>query len=192
MSKTPDAFSLGKWLAGIAATIIGAVLVWLLTHPGGVLNPITPPSPSPTPTASASVSPTQTASIPSSKPPHAPAIQSTFGVPLFEEQQRLIKLRSGQKVSLTGEELWNAPALTEVSCASGFIELTWIVRDPYPKGGEDLQLLSPVRQSGGLTEKVADGASGSTTMGYCNEIILFNNSLVTYQVEIRYASGVQE
>jgi hypothetical protein len=181
MSKPPDAFSLGKWLAGIAATIVGAVMVWLLTHPGGILNPIPTPSPSPT----------QTASGPPPTPPHAPAIENTFDVPLFEEQQRLIKLRSGQKVTLTGEELWNAPGLTEVSCASGFIALTWIVRDPYPKGGEDLQLLSPIRQSGGLTEKVAEGASGSTTMGYCNEIILFNNSLLTYQVELRYASGVQ-
>jgi len=34
--------SLGKWLAGIAATIIGAVVIWSLTHPGGLFNPVTP------------------------------------------------------------------------------------------------------------------------------------------------------
>jgi len=40
--------SLGKWLAGIAATIIGAVVIWWLTHPGGLLNPVTPtPRPQP-------------------------------------------------------------------------------------------------------------------------------------------------
>jgi len=40
----------GKWLTGIAATVIGAVLIWLLTHPGGLINPTpTPIPPTPTP-----------------------------------------------------------------------------------------------------------------------------------------------
>ncbi len=30
--------SLGKWLAGIAASVIAALIIWYLTHPGGPLN----------------------------------------------------------------------------------------------------------------------------------------------------------
>lgn len=30
---------MGKWLAGIAATVIGAVAIWFLTREGGLLNP---------------------------------------------------------------------------------------------------------------------------------------------------------
>lgn len=37
--------SFGKWLAGIAATVIGALIIWFLTGPRGLLNP-----PSSTPT----------------------------------------------------------------------------------------------------------------------------------------------
>ena len=187
MSNTPDAFTVGKWVAGIAATIIAALLVWWLTHPGGVLDPKVPT----TVPATVSTPSSPTSSTPTPTPPHAPAIVNKFGVELFEEQQRLVKVASGEKVTLEGRELWSAPALTEVGCASGFIALTWIVRDPYPKGGEDLQIHSIVPQGGGITEKIAEGSSGSTTMGYCSEIILFNTSLTNYQVEIRYASAVQ-
>ena len=31
-----------KWLAGVAATVVGAVLISLLTRPGGLLNPAKP------------------------------------------------------------------------------------------------------------------------------------------------------
>lgn len=34
-----------KWLAGILASIVAAVAVWWLTHPGGPLNPVTPTPP---------------------------------------------------------------------------------------------------------------------------------------------------
>lgn len=29
-----------KWMAGILATVLGAVIIWLLTHQGGLLNPV--------------------------------------------------------------------------------------------------------------------------------------------------------
>ena len=35
----------GKWLAGILATVLSAVLIWSLTHPGGLLNPEEPTPP---------------------------------------------------------------------------------------------------------------------------------------------------
>ena len=34
--------SVGKWLAGIAASIIAALTIWWLTSPGGPLNPEDP------------------------------------------------------------------------------------------------------------------------------------------------------
>ncbi len=35
--------TVGKWLAGIAASIIAALIIWFLTHSGGPLNPIPAP-----------------------------------------------------------------------------------------------------------------------------------------------------
>ena len=49
-------FSFGKWLAGIAATVIGALIIWILTHPGGLLNPL-PPTPTPVETTPTSARP---------------------------------------------------------------------------------------------------------------------------------------
>ncbi len=34
--------SLGKWLAGIAASVLAALIIWFLTHAGGPLNPGSP------------------------------------------------------------------------------------------------------------------------------------------------------
>jgi hypothetical protein len=78
------------------------------------------------------------------------------------------------------------------SCASGFMVLTWMVREPYPTGGEDLQLQRLIPIGGGRTETFASGSSGSVELAYCEEIYLFNNSLQDYRVEIRHASGIQE
>lgn len=41
--------SFGKWLAGIASTVIGALIIWSLTHSGGLLNPISTPTRAPEP-----------------------------------------------------------------------------------------------------------------------------------------------
>lgn len=46
MSERSSGSSIGKWIAGITATIIGAVVIWWLTHPSGPLNPV-PPTPRP-------------------------------------------------------------------------------------------------------------------------------------------------
>jgi hypothetical protein len=123
-------------------------------------------------------------------PPHAPEIENTFGVPLYDEQQQLITLGPGERVPLKIMDLWSAPEGAAPSCASGFMALTWIVREPYPVGGQDLQLLRLIPQGGGRTEVFASGAQGSASVGYCDEIFLQNNSLQDYWVEVRYASGL--
>jgi len=127
---------------------------------------------------------------PTPAPSHAPEIENTFGVPLYDERQELIILQPGEQHALYIMEIWRAPEGAEPSCVSGFMALTWIVRDPYPYGGEDLQLRRLVHQGGGTTEVFAEGTQGSTSVGYCEEIYLLNNSLLEYRVEIRYASGL--
>ncbi|MEW6406674.1 MAG: toll/interleukin-1 receptor domain-containing protein [Chloroflexota bacterium] len=126
------------------------------------------------------------------EPPHAPAIENTFGVPLYDETQQLITVAPGEQYPLKIMDLWGAPEGAAPSCASGFMVLTWMVRDPYPTGGEDLQILSLIPMGDGRTEVMHSGAQGSTILGYCDEIFLFNNSLRDYRIEIRYASGLNQ
>jgi len=127
---------------------------------------------------------------PTPAPPHAPEIENTFGVQLYDEHQQLITIQPGEQYVLKIMEMWSAPEGAAPSCASGFMALTWIVRDPYPNGGEDLQLLHLIPMGDGRTEAIASDAQGSISVGYCEEIYLFNNSLQEYRVEIRYASGL--
>jgi len=42
--------NLGKWIAGLAAAIIAPLVVWILTRPGGLINPVPP-----TPTTNSSI-----------------------------------------------------------------------------------------------------------------------------------------
>ncbi len=126
---------------------------------------------------------------PTPEPPHAPPIENTYGVQLFDEHQQLITIASGEQHKLAIMELWSGPVGSEPSCADGFMALTWTVRSPYPAGGQDLQLLRLIPMGEGRTEVFASGSQGSTTVGYCEEIFLFNASLQEYKVEIRYASG---
>jgi hypothetical protein len=150
------------------------------TQPPADTDTPQPPTPTPTPTPT----------LPPPTPPHAPTIENTFGVPLYDEQRQVLTIEAGGKVTLSMMELWNAPIGAEVSCANGFLALTWMVRVPYPDGGEDLELHRLIPMGGGRTEKFAGGSSGSATVGYCDEITLFNVSLTDYVVEIRYASGM--
>jgi hypothetical protein len=155
------------WIAAIVTPVIIAVLIWWLIHPGGRLNREAPP------------------------PPHAPAIVDTEGVALYDEQLLEVTVDPGAKVNLEIMKLWSAPEGTPVDCATGFVAFTWLVRSPYPQGGEDLELRQLIPMGNGRTEVVGRGSTGSATIGWCNELILFNTALEEYYVEIRYASGVR-
>ena len=100
----------------------------------------------------------------------------------------MITVQPGEKYTLKIMDMWSAPE----GYASGFMAMTWIVRDPYPVGGEDLQLLRLIPRGDGRTEVFASGTQGSASVGYCEEVYLFNNSLQPYRVEIRYASGMYQ
>ncbi len=76
---------------------------------------------------------------------------------LFEEQQRLIKVDPGEKVTLAGMELWSAPALTEADCLSGFLELTWIVRDRIRKAAKTFRFISSFPEAAGLQRRSPAG-----------------------------------
>jgi hypothetical protein len=119
-------------------------------------------------------------------------IKNNFGTTLYDEQLLLLTIASGEKKVLKVQDLWSAPLGTPVSCASGFIAFTWRVRDPYPEGGEDLEFQRIVPMGGGRTEVFERGATGASSIGYCDELTIFNTSLVDYRVEIRYASGSNE
>ncbi len=149
--------------------MIAAVLIWWLTHTGGVLN--------------------RGEVVPTVIPPHAPEIVATPGRPLYAEKQIVVQLGHGERHTLSGRDLWSAPEGVPVSCATAYIRFTWIVRDPYPAGGEDLQFEHLVPMGGGRTEVFERGSSGSSSFGYCDDLTLFNGSLQDYQVELRYASG---
>jgi hypothetical protein len=109
---------------------------------------------------------------------------------LYDEQLLEVTVEPGAKVTLEMMKLWSAPEGIPVDCATGFVAFTWIVRSPYPEGGEDLELRQLIPMGNGRTEVVGRGSTGSATIGYCNELILFNTALEEYQIEIRYASGV--
>jgi hypothetical protein len=210
----PAASGPKRWLW---AGVLGALVLLLVGGGGVALSYILKPAPTPEQTVALADTPTRTPAPPTPSatsrpagtptgtprpptdtpnppthtptPPHAPAIDNTFGVPLYDEGRQVLSIAAGQKVSLSIMDLWSAPEGTPVSCATGFLAFTWIVREPYPSGGEDLELQRLIPMGGGRTETFASGSSGSATAGYCDEITLHNISLTDYVVEIRYASG---
>ncbi|MBN2394157.1 MAG: protein kinase [Anaerolineae bacterium] len=143
------------------------------------------PTPTKTPTPTATATPTPTATP---VPPHAPPIERDSSLQYFDEKLDVLKIPAGEKETLKGMDLWSAPEGTIAGCASGSIAFTWIVRDPYPTGGEDIEFHRLIPMGGGRTEIFAYGSTGSSAIGYCGEMTIFNISLVDYVVEIRYVS----
>jgi hypothetical protein len=199
--KRPEASRPIYWLAGVVVALlccftlgVGMYMVYPYYFPMDTSNSgnntptqIQSSSIFDTPTIALPIATNATATMP--PPPHAPMIENTFGVQLYDEHQQLISVQPSEHYTLKVMETWSAPEGSAPSCVSGFMALTWAVRDPYP-GGEDLQLLRLIPMGDGRTEVFASGTQGSTTVGYCDEIYLLNNSLQEYRIEIRYASGL--
>lgn len=169
VSEKSESHPVGKWIAGIAASVIVAVLGWWLTHDGGLLNP---------------------------KPevvvaPHAPAVEVADG-PLYDEQVMVLHIAAGGSETVDVMGLWSGPEGLVPSCANGFLAFSWIVRSPYPDGDDDLEIRHLIPRGDGRTEQLASGATGSATIGYCDELTFVNTATEEYQVEVRFASGVFE
>jgi hypothetical protein len=136
---------------------------------------------------------TQTASVPTKTPtpPHAPPIvKENKDEKLYGENVLVVQVPAGKRVTLKVMDLWKAPETAPVpSCAEAYLKFTWIVRQPYPDGREDLAFETFIPMGGGHTQVIGSGATGSATAGWCDELTLFNSSLHDYWVEIRYAAG---
>ncbi len=156
--------TMSKWVSGILATVISALVVWQVTQPGRLLNP-------------------------TSVAPHAPSIYNATGRPMYDEKVMVLDLKPGERQPLKVMDLWSAPVGMEPSCAGGFFLVTWQVREPYPTGGDELLIERLMPRSDGRTEPIGHGSTGSITLGYCDEASVVNNSLTPYLVELRYASG---
>ena len=155
-------------------------------------DPGAPPTPTATFTATppATSTPTATATATATpEPPHAPAIDNTYGIPLFDEQVKLVDIPSGGQVTFKVMDLWQGPVGTPVSCATGFLPFTWAIRQPNPANGDGLEFRELIPQGGGQTAVNASGATGQSMIGYCNELTIQNNGLVDLRIELRYASG---
>jgi hypothetical protein len=124
-------------------------------------------------------------------PPHAPPIvKETADETLFSERVMVVKVPAGERVTLKVADLWTGPGDAIPDCASGYLRFTWIVREPYPDGREDLAFETFVPQGNGQTQVIASGATGQAKAGSCDSVALFNSSLQDYRVEIRHAAGL--
>jgi hypothetical protein len=169
MSQRSD-FSFGKWILGILATVLGAILIYVLLDKDiGLLRP----------------APTEVPPI-----PHAPPLQISIPWTAYDELTMTLVLQAGEQKLQRMRDLWNAPAGSEPGCAGAIIFLSWIVRDPYP-GGDDFQVLENVHvpQTENYRKVLASGSQGNLSLGYCYALTFVNNSTTTYKVEIRYASA---
>jgi hypothetical protein len=126
-------------------------------------------------------------------PPHAPPIvKESDNETLFDENVMVVKVPSGERVTLKVFDLWKGPGDAVPECAKAYLRFTWIVPEPYPDGREDLAVETMIPMGNGRTEVIGSGATGTASTGWCNEITLFNSSLQDYRVEIRYAAGMME
>jgi hypothetical protein len=123
--------------------------------------------------------------------PHAPPIvKGSDNETLFDENVMVVDVPAGEGVPLKVFDLWKGPGDVLPECAKAFLRFTWIVREPYPDGREDLAFETFIPQGNGQTQVIGSGATGSTTAGWCDELTLFNSSLQDYWVEMRYAAGI--
>lgn len=163
-----------KWFAGIAGSVIGAVLIWVLTRPGGVLNP---PTPMPQPT-----------NPPATAPPAPTLDPSLFPSGIIEEKRKLITIEPGQAYTIQIWDIYLVPFGEAKGCADGELIMSWIIQFPYPNSGNNLEIRRPVKQGEGRTELIGSGSEGTLSLSICDEITFTNFSPTdTYKIQIRYA-----
>lgn len=121
--------------------------------------------------------------------PHAPPIEYDGTGQIYEENIMQFSLEPGASRTVKAMEIWKGLVGSQPSCATAWLLFTWQVRDPYPGGGSDLEFRQPIKMGGGVTEVIAEGSSGSSSMGWCSTVDVTNRSLVPVLVELRYASG---
>ena len=123
--------------------------------------------------------------------PHAPPIaKENNDEKLWGESVKVVQVPAGERVTLKVSDLWKAPGDVVPECAAAYLRFTWIVREPYPDGREDLAFETLIPQGNGQMQVIASGATGLATAGWCDDLKLFNSSLQDYRVEIRYAAGM--
>jgi hypothetical protein len=124
-------------------------------------------------------------------PPHAPPIVKVpADETLFAERVMVVKIPAGERVTLKVNDLWTGPGDAIPDCAGGYLRFTWIVREPYPDGREELAFETFIPQGNRQTQVIASGATGQARAGSCDSLTLFNSSLQDYRVELRYAAGL--
>jgi hypothetical protein len=168
--------SFWQWLSGVAATVIGAVLIWTLTRPGGIMNPPTPlPQPTdPPPTA-----------------PPAPTLDpSLFPSGIYEEKRQLITVEPGQEYIIKIIDIYFRPWGTPEGCAGDVLIMSWIIQVPYPTSGNNLEIKkgSLLMMDEGSIEVIGSGPEGTLSLGICDVIYFTNYSATdTYKIQIRHA-----
>lgn len=167
---------------GVVTGLTVAGILALVAYFSGSEDP--PPPDPPAQTEGSTVPPTDVRVA-----PRAPEFESCCE-PGFEEQLMQVQIPAGEERVLEGMDLFSGPALAEPTCASGTIALTWQVRDPFPTGGEDLELRANIPMNE-RTELVGQGMSGTGIgISYCGQLHLRNLNLTEVSVELRYVSSL--
>lgn len=177
---------IGLAIGLIALLVLAGMAVIRLLGPSAP-----PPAARPSPTAGTDAQPPAATATrpPQPSAPHAPPLPAN-GAALYDEKTQLITIPSGGEAPFKVMDYWSAPEGAQPSCASAFLALSWQVRQPFPKGGEEFEIRTVIPMGGGRTDVLQHGARGTATAGWCDELTLRNLSLEEYRVELRYASGM--
>jgi len=186
-------------IGGVLATLVGLLTFFTVDFPQvaqnlGLLQPTSTPIPEPTVPVVEIAEPTPAPEPthppePTPEPPHAPSLEDVVEGPIAFDRTRLLTIEPGQELPLDARDLYpevEVPASPVVSCVDeGVLAYSWQVRSPYPNSGE-LLILTELR---GARLTVGEGESGSGLAGPCTAFVFVNQSLDTYQVELRYAQN---
>lgn len=159
-----------KWLAGIAATVIGGVITVLIVSAIDGGGGSEGDQSQPTKDASAA--------------PHAKSITLDSGLQKAGEGVVVLTAGPGQTVNLDARD---HPTFQGADCLNTSFNFTWQIRQPFPSGGADVQFSTVLR---GTTIQLGGGAAGGpAVIGRCAQLDMLNTSLEEVTVEVRYVFG---